>query len=871
MIQLIPPCFTANLTSYLTSIREGLIPMKLLAIDGNSIMNRAYYGIKPLSNKEGICTNALTGFMNIYLRVQGEIDADHAAVAFDLKAPTFRHKKSAEYKANRHGMPDDLAAQMPFIKDILRAMGISVLECEGFEADDILGTLSALGQGGDMVYILTGDRDSLQLVNDNVTVLLHTTKELIHVTPEKFGEMYGGLEPLQLIQLKALQGDTSDNISGVKGIGEKTALDLIQRFHSIDGLYAALDAGEKIGTPGLVKKLTDGREDAYLSEYLATIVKDVPVEKDINAYAVGEGDPEQLSALLTRLEMYKLMEKLNVKASAATAVSTPSPSAAAKREYTVCEPFVPDSAFAFIYEGGRLFAAVSDSTGRGRCFETADEGLILDILTSPAPKYTFACKQAYRFCFARGKRLENVVSDGEISGYLLDPSRKEYKIGELCGSFGAAYDTQSPYPDVCALEGLCSTLDAQMDEQGMGALYRDIELPLTEVLASMEHYGVCVDAEGIKQFGEELKGEIAATEQRIYFAAGHEFNIASPKQLGTVLFEELGLPSGKKTKTGYSTNADVLEGLRSRHPIIEDIMIYRQYTKLMSTYVEGLLKQIEEDGRIHTVFRQTETRTGRISSTEPNLQNIPVRTELGRRMRRFFTAPEGSLLVDADYSQIELRILASMSGDENMQRAFLSGQDIHATTASQVFGMPIELVTPEMRRAAKAVNFGIVYGIGAYSLSQDIDTTVDQAQRYIESYLSNFSGVDRFLKECVSEAQKRGYSLTMAGRRRYIPELAASNKNLQAFGRRVAMNAPVQGTAADVIKTAMVKVYKRLQKELPGARLILQIHDELIIECSEAEAAAAAKILSEEMPRAAELPVPLIADVKTGRSWFETH
>lgn len=843
--------------------------MKLLAIDGNSIMNRAFYGTKSLSNKKGTFTNALTGFMNIYLKTAGDISPDCCAVAFDLKEPTFRHKASAAYKANRHGMPDELAMQMPLIKNILRDMGISVIECPGFEADDILGTLAASCGENDSAYILTGDRDSLQLITDNVTVLLHTTKELIRCTPEKFGEMYNGLEPKQLIDLKGLMGDSSDNISGVKGIGEKTALALISEYGSVEGLYEKLGKGEVTATKSVIAKLEVGAQDAKDSKWLATIVTDAPISRNIADYSYKEKDEAALSQLLTELEMTKLMEKLNIKPSAEA------PSEAEKlpeTEYTLSEMSVNDisGSFAFIFVTGekpKLYVSYNEKLC---CFE--DEKDICSLLSSGFEKQTFGAKPAYRYCLEHGTELKNVVSDGDIAGYLLNASASEYTINGLCALYSCpSYEKLDEYADIAALSGLCTRLDKEISDLGMEKLYTETELPLTEVLASMEFYGVKADTDGIREFGNTLCGEIEGLEQQIYFRAGKQFNIASPKQLGAVLFEDLGLPSGKKTKTGYSTNADVLENLRDKDPIIDMIIMYRQYTKLQSTYVEGLLKAVSADGRIHSVFKQTETRTGRISSTEPNLQNIPVRTELGRNMRKFFVSEKGRTLIDADYSQIELRILAHLSGDKNMQESFISGKDIHTSTAAQVFGMPEDMVTPEMRRAAKAVNFGIVYGISAFSLAKDIDVSVAKADRYIKSYLSNFPKVKEFMDKAVADAESKGYSETIFGRRRYIPELAAKNKNIQSFGKRAAMNAPVQGAAADIIKIAMVKVFRRLRDEKLDAHLILQIHDELIIEASEKDSARAAQVLGEEMRNAVKLDIPLTADVEMGKSWFECH
>lgn len=846
--------------------------MKFLAIDGNSIMNRAFYGIKMLSNKQGVFTNALTGFMNIYLKVTSDIKPDAVAAAFDLRSPTFRHKANAAYKATRKGMPDELAQQMPLIKEILDDIGVSVVECEGYEADDILGTFSKLcTDKGDECYILTGDRDSLQLINNNVTVLLHSTKDLIRYTPDKFTEDYG-LKPLQLIDLKALMGDSSDNISGVKGIGEKTASALIKDFHSVEELYEALDSGKVEATKSVLAKLETGRQDAKDSKWLATIVKDAPIDANLDSYILKPVKSNELSSLLTGLEMYKLLERFSIAPSSAPAVSKTEKKAelieytpAEFSDHILKEIYDTDSIVSFIYKGSNLQIVYNSNL-----YTVDDSDVILKILTSDCKKYTFGAKPAYRLCFENKCELKNILLDADILGYLLNALSSEYTIEKLCAEYDSHYYIEyKEYADCASLPQLCEVLSKKIDETGMTSLLTEIEQPLTEVLASMEYYGVRADIDGIKDFGIKLSEEIRAIEQQIYFMAGKEFNIGSPKQLGVILFDEMGLPSGKKTKTGYSTNADVLENLRDKHPVVDLILQYRQLTKLNSTYVEGLLKVIGEDGRIHSVFKQTETRTGRISSTEPNMQNIPIRTELGRNMRKFFISEEGNTLLDADYSQIELRILSHMSGDKNMQKAFIENMDIHTATAAQVFNMPLEMITSEMRRAAKAVNFGIVYGIGAFSLSKDIDVSVAEADRYIKNYFATYPEIKRFMDKTVEDATANGYVTTMFGRRRYIPELAASNKNIQAFGKRAAMNAPIQGTAADIIKIAMVKVYKRLKAEQLDAHLILQVHDELIIEVSEMDAKKAAVVLGEEMRSAAELAVPLTADVESGKSWYQ--
>ncbi len=841
--------------------------MKLLAIDGNSIMNRAFYGIKMLSNKNGVYTNAVTGFMNIYLAMVNELSPDGIAAAFDLRAPTFRHKAVDSYKANRHGMPDELAAQMPIIKELLTALGIKVVECEGFEADDVLGTLSKIcTDSGNECYILTGDRDSLQLINDNTTVMLHTTKGTVKYNEAKFTEDYG-IKPIELIDLKALMGDSSDNISGVKGIGEKTATQLIKDYHTVEELYAALEAGNVTATKSVLAKLEAGKADAEQSKWLATIVKNAPIENDISAYKIGNTDEQKVSEILSELEMFKLLERLKIKPSEVKQRSEVPK--AEKRKYKISGEFfgnisdLQNVTFIFLQDTVQFLAGEE-------IFTISEKSRQLDFFGSSCEKYTFEAKPVYRYCFENGSRLRGITADADILGYLLNTNSTEYTIDKMRAEYGvSAHEELGGFAGLAELDELIPIMLAEVEKQGMTGLLNDIELPLTEVLASMENDGVRVDCGGIKTFGEKLTEEIAGLEKQIYFMAGHEFNIGSPKQLGTVLFDELGLPAGKKTKTGYSTNAEVLENLRDKHEIVDAVLQYRQLSKLNSTYVEGLLKVVAEDGRVHSLFKQTETRTGRISSAEPNVQNIPVRTELGRNMRKFFIAEEGKVLLDADYSQIELRILSHMSGDKNMQEGFLKGMDIHTATAAQVFEMPADMVTSEMRRAAKAVNFGIIYGIGAFSLSKDIGVSVKEADRYIKNYLAKYPNVSRFMDKVVEDAKKTGYAETMFGRRRPIPELKNSNKNIQAFGKRAAMNAPIQGTAADIIKIAMIKVYKRLEAEKLDARLILQVHDELIIEASEKDAERAAAVLGEEMRSAASLDVPLTADVEKGKTWYE--
>lgn len=833
--------------------------MKLLAIDGNSIANRAFYGIKALANKKGEFTNAVYGFMNIYLKTINDISPDKTVVAFDLHAPTFRHKAVASYKANRHGMPEELRSQMPRIKELLTAMGIEILEAEGFEADDILGTLAKkCDENGDECVILTGDRDSLQLITDNVTVLLAKTKETVVFTPQKFEEVYG-LKPLQLIDLKALMGDSSDNIAGVKGIGEKTALELIKKYGSIEKLYDTIDTAEL--KPAARQKLTDGKESAFESKWLATIVDNAPIP-DINSMG-KEPDNAKVREILADLEMFSLSDKLTSSEGAKSETERKIDTPEFKKVPFETIEFTDSIEYSFIYKED-IKVRFGDTIS-----ETASEDEILRFLTSDTKKITCSAKSAYRFCLAHGKRCKGIDFDTEIAAYLLSSAPTEASVKRFCEEYRADFYDCGEFSEVVSLENLCKKLKAEIENAGMNSLLYDLEQPLTEVLAEMEHEGVKIDTAGVKSFGESLSSDLKGIEEQIYFMAGKNFNINSPKQLGEVLFEDLGLPSGKKTKTGYSTNAEILENLRPKHPIVDLILQYRQLSKLLSTYVDGLLKAVGLDGRIHSNFKQTETRTGRISSTEPNMQNIPVRTETGRNMRKFFVAKEGYTLLDADYSQIELRVVAAMCDDENMKNAFLGDTDIHTATASSVFGLPPDMITPEMRRAAKAVNFGIIYGIGAFSLSKDIGVSVKEADRYIKNYLESYPKVKEFMENAVEKAMKDGFVTTIYGRRRYIPEIASSNKVVQAFGKRAAMNAPVQGSAADIIKQAMVNVSRKLTEEKLDAKLILQVHDELIVEVSEKDKERAKKILGEEMINAVHLSVPMRADVNEGHSWYD--
>lgn len=829
--------------------------MGFLVIDGNSILNRAFYGIRVLTNSRGVATNAVTGFMNTLLMLEKDVQPDMIAVAFDLKAPTFRHKMYDGYKANRKGMPEDLAQQLPYMKKIIKAMGIAIIEQEGYEADDIIGTISAACADKKIpCTVSTGDRDSFQLVNDYVTVRLAKTKGDIYYTPGVIEDEYG-VTPKQMIEVKALMGDTSDNIPGVRGIGEKTALSLIKEFASVDGLYENINS--TLITDGLRNKLINGKESCYMSRKLAEICLTAPIDTELSHYIPGERDDERLAKLLSELEMYKMLQKLQLQPTSAPADSKAAGTGNRKNQASAMpkgDIIITDSSK--IYAGG--IGIMNELSG--------DE--LRAYANSGSTKYTFDIKET--LSVSGLEKLENNKFDTTLAAYLADPDSNDYSMSRLCTQYGVP-EGNSIQEKSITVAALNDILYDNIHQTGSATVLTDIEIPLATVLVAMEREGVKLDIDGIKAFGEKISEKAEKISREIYEYAGYEFNIGSPKQLGSVLFEKLKLSSAKKTKTGYSTNAEVLESLMDKHPIIPLITEYRALTKLQNTYVTGLLKVVGEDGRVHSTFKQTETRTGRISSAEPNIQNIPVRTPLGREMRRFFTAKDGYLLVDADYSQIELRVLAHISGDEIMKKAFLDGVDIHTVTASQVFNQPIEWVTPDLRSKAKAVNFGIVYGIGAFSLSKDIGVSMTKASEYIRAYLSKYSGIAHYMDKTVAKARHDGYVETMFGRRRYIKELAAKNKNLQSFGERVAKNTPIQGTAADIIKIAMIRVYNRLRESKLDAKLILQVHDELIVEAKEDCADKAAALLKEEMENAVKLTVPMTVDVNIGKTWYDTH
>lgn len=868
--------------------------MNLLVLDGNSIVNRAFYGIKLLTTKSGYYTNAIYGFLNILLKLQDTCHPDGVAVAFDVHEPTFRHKQYADYKAGRKPMPQELRAQMPVLKELLTALGYTTVECPGWEADDVLGTLAAACRdSGDTCFIATGDRDALQLAHGGVKVLLARTKmgqAVTDVYDEAAIAAEYGITPQALIQVKALQGDSSDNIPGVAGVGAKTALDLVQRFGTLDAIYKDLDTLDI--KPGVREKLRRDKDKAYLSLDLGTIRTNAPIDAVPAHYAVTGGDPAAAVALFRKLELFSLIDKFNLDRDLVPGVETVAPAPAHQPERLTCVD--ADDLLTRLRKAGDVYVVpqMAEGTVTDLFFPLGDTVFVMPADTPEFGYFVrtllaedtvrifgYNTKELHRLAQKQGVRCGNICGDLQLSAYLLRPSDAKYDLAQLALEYNVpvpAYrnslDQEEPAVALAViLPELFAKTDALIDDAGQRKLLTEIELPLAGVLARMECAGFDVDKAGIEAFSKKLSTRISTLTDEIFEAVGHEFNINSPKQLGVALFEDLGLPCKKKTKSGYSTNAEVLEGLRSAHPVVEKIMEYRTLTKLKSTYCDGLLKVIDTDGRIHTRFNQVETRTGRISSLEPNLQNIPIRTDLGREMRKFFIAAPGCRLVDADYSQIELRVLASMAEDQTMIDAFNSGADIHTATAAQVFGLPPEMITPQLRSRAKAVNFGIVYGIGAFSLAKDIGVSNKEAKEYIDSYMHTYQGVAAYMQRMIDAAKDTGYATTLFGRRRYLPELAASNHMLRAFGERVARNMPIQGTAADIIKIAMVRVDRRLYAEGMESRLILQVHDELIVEAPEAEADRALQIVTEEMEHACDMAVLLRADGKIGQTWYDAH
>ena len=850
--------------------------MKLMILDGNSIINRAFYGIRMLNAPDGTPTNAVYGFLSTFRRVFDLAQPQAVCVAFDVHAPTFRHEQYALYKAQRKPMPEELAVQMPLLKQTLDYMGVRRLELAGWEADDLLGTVARRCEAaGWTCDVVTGDKDSLQLITDSTHVFNVKTRmgqtDTIEYTPERFREEYG-FDPIRMIDLKALMGDSSDNIPGVPGIGEKTAKDLLVRFGTVADIYRDLDALDI--KPGVRKKLTEGRESAQLSFDLATIRTDAPIDFALESAVWDHDYQPELYDWFRRLNFTSLSEKWGLQpADGAGAPSSALPSVdvadgdalRALEQAVTAVPYVavlaPDGLDTLTLCDGKACYALSWA-------QLGDDyNAFLRLLFSDrVRKAGHNIKDLMRALLDEGLPTDGFVFDTALAAYLLDATAGSYDLPRLAQTY-----LGEELPDVQSVWALQPVLHEKMDAQAMLPLYTDVELPLCPVLARMEQAGFLVDRKALYDFGERLTSSIEQLQQSIWALAGEPFNIQSPKQLGSVLFERLMLPAGKKTKTGWSTNAAVLDKLRGKHPIVEQILDYRTLTKLKSTYADGLLKEISADGRIHTNFQMTVTATGRLSSTEPNLQNIPVRRELGAQIRKMFVASPGKVLVDADYSQIELRLLAHIANDETMIAAFRSGEDIHAVTASQVFGVPLAEVTPLQRSHAKAVNFGIVYGISAFSLAQDIGVFQNEAKAYMDSYFAKYHGVREYMTRVVEQAKADGYVTTLFGRRRDLPELKSSNFNLRSFGERVALNMPIQGTAADIIKAAMVRVDARMRAEHLQARLLLQVHDELIVECPAEEAETVKGILVEEMEHVVDYRVPLLVDAKIGASWAEAH
>ena len=841
--------------------------MKLVILDGNSVINRAYFGVRPLTTREGIYTNAIYGFLNILEKIEKEEQPEAICVAFDVHGPTFRHLRYDQYKANRHGMPEELAMQMPLMKQVLGAMNIPIYQCQGWEADDVIGTVGKIcSNNGWECVIVTCDRDSLQLIDQNVHVKLVITKAGQTTSTlydrERFLEEYG-FEPRKMIDLKALMGDPSDNIPGVAGVGPKTATDLLMRFGSLDGVYSNLeDASVR---PKLREKLESGKESAYLSYELATIRPEAPIDFAPMDAVIQPYDRPELYKLFQKLEFVKLIDKYGLRG-ADREVKTAEKQSAAKLPRLDTVPRGKGEYALYMAEDG----SIGIGCANGVCSMTPLEAQMGGIDLSGSKLILHDSKAMFHRLDDLGLESVECIFDTALAAYDLNPSQSDYPVSKLATTFlGSTVDDLDAAACAEALWYLKGILSEQLERNGMSHLYSEIELPLCHVLYRMEKRGIAIDREQLIQFGEMLSHRIRDCEDLIYSYADGPFNINSTRQLGEILFDKLALPPVKKTKTGYSTNADVLEKLKHKHPIVPAIMDYRMLTKLRSTYAEGLIKQIADDGRIHTTLQNLVTATGRLSSTEPNLQNIPVRTELGAEIRKMFVPRDGYVLVDADYSQIELRVLAHIAQDENMCEAFCFGMDIHTATAAQVFGVDLDHVTSLQRRHAKAVNFGIVYGISEFSLSEDIGVSRYEAKRYIENYLANYHGVRDYMKQVVDDARESGFTQTLYGRKRYIPELKSSNFNIRQGAERIALNSPIQGTAADLIKLAMIRVEEALDERFPRAELLLQVHDELIVECPEEIAPQVAELVSEVMRSVDVLSVPLIADAKFGKSWYD--
>lgn len=877
---------------------------KLLLIDGNSIINRAFYGImgsKMLMTEDGTYTNAVYGFLSILFKELEDIKPEYLVVAFDLKAPTHRHKMYDKYKANRHGMPEELAMQMPILKETLKAMNVCIIEKEGYEADDILGTLAKWGQKEELeVTVLTGDRDSFQLIDKNIKVRIPRTKmgktETEDYTVEKIEEEYG-LEPLDLIEVKGLMGDASDNIPGVPGVGEKTALNLIKQYKSIDEVYNNID--EQKGK--LKEKLSENKDLAYLSKTLGTIDTNAPIEKDLNVFQIEEWNKPEVLEIFKRLKFNRFIDRFALQDNVGgtslgeSQINTEieHERIADKTKLAELKQEIQENKAMYYYLTEEKFIIYSPKTNK--CFSVENVQDFKDIFEDKnILKCSYKQKEEFIILWNKGIEAKNLMFDIAIAGYILNSNINKYTIEYLANEYInfdiAEYlsntekteaeqitlfdNSEEPKEDktyiyACTIYKLYNVLTQKMKEAGSIDLFNKIEMPLTEVLASMQYEGIYIDKQELLDFGKELQEKIDILTQEIYELTGEEFNINSTKQLGEILFEKLKLTVKKKTKTGYSTDVDVLEKIKYEHPVIEKILEYRQLQKLNSTYVEGLIPYIDETGRIHSKFHQTVTTTGRISSTDPNLQNIPTRMELGRKLRKVFKPEQGYIFVDADYSQIELRVLAHISEDKNMIEAFCNNEDIHAQAASKVFNIPLEEVTKEERTKAKAVNFGIVYGISEFGLGEQLGVSRKKAKEYIEQYLDKYSGIKEFMINIVEETKEKGYVETLYHRRRYVPELKSNNYMVRQFGGRVAMNTPIQGTAADIMKIAMINVYNKLKENNLKSKLIVQVHDEILVETLESEREQVKQIVKEEMENVIKLKVPLLAEVEEGYNWYE--
>lgn len=877
---------------------------KLLLIDGNSIINRAFYGImgsKMLMTEDGTYTNAVYGFLSILFKELEDIKPEYLVVAFDLKAPTHRHKMYDKYKANRHGMPEELAMQMPILKETLKAMNVCIIEKEGYEADDILGTLAKWGQKEELeVTVLTGDRDSFQLIDKNIKVRIPRTKmgktETEDYTVEKIEEEYG-LEPLDLIEVKGLMGDASDNIPGVPGVGEKTALNLIKQYKSIDEVYNNID--EQKGK--LKEKLSENKDLAYLSKTLGTIDTNAPIEKDLNVFQIEEWNKPEVLEIFKRLKFNRFIDRFALQDNVGgtslgeSQINTEieHERIADKTKLAELKQEIQENKAMYYYLTEEKFIIYSPKTNK--CFSVENVQDFKDIFEDKnILKCSYKQKEEFIILWNKGIEAKNLMFDIAIAGYILNSNINKYTIEYLANEYInfdiAEYlsntekteaeqitlfdNSEEPKEDktyiyACTIYKLYNVLTQKMKEAGSIDLFNKIEMPLTEVLASMQYEGIYIDKQELLDFGKELQEKIDILTQEIYELTGEEFNINSTKQLGEILFEKLKLTVKKKTKTGYSTDVDVLEKIKYEHPVIEKILEYRQLQKLNSTYVEGLIPYIDETGRIHSKFHQTVTTTGRISSTDPNLQNIPTRMELGRKLRKVFKPEQGYIFVDADYSQIELRVLAHISEDKNMIEAFCNNEDIHAQAASKVFNIPLEEVTKEERTKAKAVNFGIVYGISEFGLGEQLGVSRKKAKEYIEQYLDKYSGIKEFMINIVEETKEKGYVETLYHRRRYVPELKSNNYMVRQFGGRVAMNTPIQGTAADIMKIAMINVYNKLKENNLKSKLIVQVHDEILVETLESEKEQVKQIVKEEMENVIKLKVPLLAEVEEGYNWYE--